>query len=52
MSMSYAGGLLFALICLALITGGIVLLIHGRGTRDHGPDCRTCSVFNRLLRIR
>ncbi|MFH8751084.1 hypothetical protein ACH4GK_31915 [Streptomyces rimosus] len=37
-----------ALFCLAVVITGITLLIHLRGTRDHGPGCRPCRWLNRL----
>ncbi|MFF3127744.1 hypothetical protein ACFVRD_36870 [Streptomyces sp. NPDC057908] len=49
--MSFALDLLYVLICLGGIVGGIALLAHLRGTHAHAPDCRPCRVISRVFRI-
>ncbi|WP_374987170.1 hypothetical protein [Streptomyces fradiae] len=43
--------LLYALICLGAIVGGVAVLAHLRGTNAHAPDCRPCRIINRVFRI-
>lgn len=54
--MSYWLNVFFALDCLALVVGGLVLIFHLSGDREHGPDCRICrvlaAVFDRPRRAR
>ncbi|MGW6651238.1 hypothetical protein ACWGA4_15645 [Streptomyces rubiginosohelvolus] len=49
--MLFALDLLYVLICLGAIVGGIALLAHLRGSHAHAPDCRPCRIINRLFRL-
>ncbi|MEU2899645.1 hypothetical protein ABZ690_08035 [Streptomyces sp. NPDC006967] len=49
--MLFAFDLLYVLICLGVIVGGIGLFAHLRGTNAHTPDCRPCRIINRVFRI-
>lgn len=50
--MTLALDVLYVLICLALITGGIAAMAHLRGVNEHPADCRPCRVIHRVLFIR
>ena len=50
--MSVALDVLYVLICLALILGGLSGMAHLRGEHPHAPDCRPCRVIRRVLFIR
>lgn len=43
--------LLYALICLSMVVGGLAVLIHLCGVREHGPDCRVCCLVYRAGRL-
>lgn len=48
--MSFALDVLYVLICLAVIIGGLAFLAHQRGSHEHAPDCRPCRAIHRVLR--
>ncbi|MBX7471217.1 hypothetical protein K1Y80_34730 [Streptomyces sp. MAG02] len=50
--MLFAFDVLYVLICIGAIVGGIALPVHLRGTHAHAPDCRPCRIIHRVFRIR
>lgn len=48
--MGYALDVVFVLICLAMIIGGVHLMIHFHGVNEHSKTCRTCRIFRAVLR--